>query len=575
MQVPALRHYGTVRHDSRYWLIECDIQVRARLKRVFPKINEFARELKLLASVENSRELEWFLERYPMRMSMEDRLLLADRAEAHRQNEQAMALVLTGEHKTVQGELAKPARDYQLLPTEILMVSGGLLLADQVGLGKTVEAMVAMVQPGTLPCVVVYPAALPNHWPQKLAEFLPQYKVHVVSTSKPYPLIRQPNQRRKDLWDTLPDVILISYHKLRGWHDELAAIAKLVVFDEAQQLRNDDSDIYQASAKLAAACLWRLLLSATPIYNYGGEFFNVLQVAMPDALGSRSEFLIEWCASGGPKPRLKDPVAFGEYLRSNGLMLDRKRADVGRELPPVTRVIHEFDVDDKALASHATGAELLARTILGNQPLGRLERMQAHGEFERIMRQATGVAKAPMVAEFVRMLVDQGEQVVLFGWHRLVYEIWLEKLADLNPVLYTGSESPTQKAASAEAFVSGRSKVIIISLRSGAGLDGLQYVSSTAVYGELDWSPGVMEQTLGRVDRDGQQVGVMAYYLTATSGADPIMTHVLGLKQWQLDGVLQQDKSLVERTDIGENHLRAMASAYCAQHGITLEQEVA
>lgn len=55
-----------------------------------------------------------------------------------------------------------------------------------------------------------------------------------------------------------------------------------------------------------------------------------------------------------------------------------------------------------------------------------------------MMRQATGIAKAPYVLEFVRMLVESGESVMLYGWHRDVYNIWLERLAEFNPVMYTG-----------------------------------------------------------------------------------------------------------------------------------------
>src|SRR3546814_3105109 len=78
------------------------------------------------------------------------------------------------------------------------------------------------------------------------------------------------------------------------------------------------------------------------------------------------------------------------------------------------------------------------------------EKMNAAGEFDALMRQATGVAKAPFVAEYVRLLCESGEKVVLFGWHREVYAIWQEKLKDLKPVLYTGSESESQKDARSE-----------------------------------------------------------------------------------------------------------------------------
>lgn len=197
--------------------------------------------------------------------------------------------------------------------------------------------------------------------------------------------------------------------------------------------------------------------------------------------------------------------------------------------------------------------------------------MQAAGEFDRLLRQATGVAKAPYVAEFVRLLLESGQKVLLFGWHREVYSIWQEKLAAYNPVMYTGSESPNQKQAAKEAFIAGDSQVMLISLRSGAGIDGLQHVCSTAVFGELDWSPGVHEQCIGRVHRDGQTEPVMAYFLLSDSGSDPIVSDVLGVKREQIEGVRSPGEHLVERLDVGENQLRALAQQFLQQQGAALE----
>jgi len=107
------------------------------------------------------------------------------------------------------------------------------------------------------------------------------------------------------------------------------------------------------------------------------------------------------------------------------------------------------------------------------------------------------------VADFVRLLVESGEQVVLYGWHREVYHIWLDRMADLKPALFTGTESTSQKQEAKRRFLAKETPVLIMSLRAGAGVDGLQHVCKTVVYGELDWSPGVHEQGVGRVFRDG------------------------------------------------------------------------
>ncbi|HEK3608660.1 helicase SNF2 (plasmid) [Pseudomonas aeruginosa] len=561
--------FGSIDHSSRHWHIRCEPHVRARLKRVFPRMPQHAADcISLAATPENSRELQWFLDRYPMDMSPDIRAELERQSAEHVEMEQNLQELKAGRLELPPFELALPPRDYQRYAAAQLDIRGGLLLADDLGLGKTVSGIGPMAIPGRLPAVVVYPAHMPNHWPQKLKEFAPNLRVHHIRTSKTYDLIKKPRQRIADLWDTLPDVILVSYHKLRGWADVLGEIVEYAVFEEAQQLRNPDSEIYRACRHLASKAKWRLGLTATPIYNYGSEFFHVVDVLIPGCLGTYEEFLREWCiAAPGEKSKLKDAEQFGAYLRREGIMLRRTRAEVGRELPGLSKIPHEIEADAGVLNRITGDAAALARTILKKNEAYRGEKMRASGDLDALVRQATGVAKAPYVAEFVRLLLESGEKVVLFGWHREVYSIWLEKLKEFNPVMYTGSESPKQKQAAMDAFISGDSQLIILSLRSGAGLDGLQHVASTVVFGELDWSPGVHEQCIGRVYRDGQWLPVMAYFLISEEGSDPIVSDVLGVKREQIEGVRNPGENLVERIDIGENQLRALAKMFLAKVG--------
>ena len=110
--------------------------------------------------------------------------------------------------------------------------------------------------------------------------------------------------------------------------------------------------------------------------------------------------------------------------------------------------------------------------------------------------------------------------MILVGWHRAVYEIWQRRLAHHNPVMLTGSESPTAKARNVDLFTSGQSRVLILSVRSGIGIEGLQRVCDTVVFGELDWSPGIHEQVEGA--STGRAGGpAMSYYLTSEEGSDP------------------------------------------------------
>lgn len=565
--------YGSVTHGSHGWCITCEPQVRARLKRVFPRVAQYAAQhIALMDSPENSRELQWFLQRFPMDMSDQDRETLDLKANQHIDMEKSLVELLAGRVSLPEFELAKPPREYQRYASAQLEIRGGLLLADDLGLGKTISGICPMAIPKNLPAVVVYPASLPNHWPEKLAEFAPHLRVHHIRNGKPYPLVKQPRQRITDLWDTLPDVILVSYHKLRSWAEILGEIVQYAVFEECQQLRSPSSDIHRACRYLASKARLRMGLTATPIYNYGCEFFHVVDPLIPGCLGSYDEFLREWCiAAPGEKSMLKDAEQFGAYLRREGIMLRRTRAEVGRELPALSKIPHEIEADRAVLDRISGNAISLAKTILAANESYRGEKMRAAGEFDLLLRQATGIAKAPYVAEFVRLLIESGQKVLLFGWHREVYNIWREKLADFNPVMYTGSESPKEKQAAKEAFMSGESRVMLISLRAGAGIDGLQYGCSTVVFGEIDWSPGVHEQCTGRAHRDGQEEPVQAYFLIANEGSDPIISDVLGIKREQIEGVRNPGQNLVERRDIGENQLRLLAQQFLKANGISVD----
>lgn len=568
--------FGTVALVNGRWIIACEPHIRSRLKRVFPRVPQHAAEqIAISDTPENSRELLWFLARYPMKVNDMDHLLA--QSDAHVEMETRMSDLLEGRTEPTVFEMAKPPRDYQRLPFTMAQARGGLLLADTLGLGKTVSALCGTVVPGYTPTVVVYPAYLPDHWSEKVAEFVPHLRCHTIRDGSVYPLVRQPGGRRRmhDLWPELPDVILITYHKLRAWAETLGEICQYAIFEEAQQLRNNGSEIYRASKYLANRAKVRMGLTATPIFNYGAEFFWIIDALIPGAMGEYDEFVREWCVGdlGNPgKQRLKDPDAFGAYLRREGIMLRRTRKEVRRELPRLSIIPHTVETDTKVLEKLTGDAVALARIIVGHNEQYRGQRMHASAEFDVLMRQATGIAKAPYVAQFVRILVENGEPVVLFGWHRAVYDIWMEALKDFNPVLYTGSESPAQKRAAKQAFLSGLSRVFIMSNRSGTGLDGLQAVCRTAVVGELDWSPAVHEQGFGRIDRDGQKDPTTAFYLICDEGSDPYIVDVLGIKREQSDGVINPGGLLVERIDTGENQLRALAAAFLKTKGIAVEE---
>lgn len=557
--------------EGGWWEIECEPHVMLKLKRTFGRadVRSFGK-LQLRATDEVCRDLQWFCERYPL--EVEPRDYLDARAGAHDRQIVDFENLLAGAVSPRAFKLSIPARQYQQIATDLWLRAKGLLVADDVGLGKTLIAIAGFTRPETRPALVVTLAHLPMQWEREVHKFAPGLRTHILKKGTPYDVTR-PHGHRVRLGqgqlfeDRFPDVLICNYHKLSGWAETLATKIRTVVFDECQELRRSESLKYFAAKHLTEHSEYALGLSATPIYNYGDEMFNVISVLRRDALGTRDEFMREWCNDGGWGGRsISSPKAFGTYLRETGLMIRRTRSDVGRELPAVIKVPHYIEADVKALDNIADSAAELARIILSKNTAV-LERGQAARDLDWRLRQATGISKAPYVADFVEMLIESGEKVVLYGWHREVYSIWAERLKEYNPVFFTGTESANRKEESRKAFCEGDAKILVMSLRAGAGLDGLQYHTRTAVFGELDWSPGVHEQNEGRLSRDGQRDPVVAYYLLSDHGSDPVVADVLGLKREQIQGIRDPKADLIEKLESAGDRIKKLAAAYLKQRG--------
>ncbi len=562
---------GTVRYDAKHkkWVIKAAPHILIRVKRVFERVakNEFG-AVTLADTPENCRELEWFLQRYPLDLDAPQRLF--DQANTHRAREAAVAQVLAPDYKPPPVELALPLREYQQVAVALARANGALLLGDDVGLGKTASAIGLLADPGALPALVVTLTHLPKQWEAEIQRFAPALKTHVLKSGRPYDLTQGPRGKKV----AFPDVIVTNYHKLRGWADVLGEKVKTAVFDEIQELRTGaEADKWKAAKYIADRATLKAGLSATPIYNYGGEIYNILSVLFPQALGSYGEFNREWCGGndyGGDRSTIKDPKAFGTYLREQGLMLRRTRAEVGRELPDLSKIPYVIEADLAEFDKIESSAVKLAQVLLAQGGLEKGAKLHAAEELSWMLRQATGIAKAPYVADFVRLLIEQGEKVVLFGWHKAVYEIWRERLKDFKPAFYTGDESPTQKGLARDRFLHGDTPLLVLSLRAGAGLDGLQKVSRTVVFGEIDWSPGVHTQCIGRVFRDGQLDKVAAYFLLSHYGSDPVVADVLGVKRVQSDSMLDPTAELVDAFTGGASDVKKLAETFLKQRGVTL-----
>lgn len=550
---------GTYRWEpeTKTWFLDLDPATAIRAKRMFTRASPHrSGSLMLRHTMEVARDIEWFMMRFPLTPSdAESEAFLLREADCHRDMKKRVEAAVRGEYSkpTLPTTLTKQPREYQLQAYNMLQVRRRMLLGDEVGLGKTLTGLLSVLEPEARPALVVPPTHLPSRWATELEESMPNLKVEIAKKTTPPQHI---------LDGELPDVLIVTYSKIAGWSSALAGRVKTVIFDEVQDLRKGAETMKGSAAQqIADKADFVLGLTATPVYNYGGEVWHLYSILAPDALGTWEEFSREWANwTYNGNTSVANPAALGRYLREEGLFLARTRADVGRELPPVTKVPHVVDTDAEALEAIAGDLVRLAARILGNEATG-FERYQLSGEIDWKLRQATGISKAPYVAQFVKMLLESEEKVALFAWHRAVWDIYQAALAEFKPVMYTGSESPAAKDAARKAFIEGDSRVLLMSLRSGAGVDGLQKVCSVAVFGELDWSPQVHEQAIGRFRRDGMDEAkpVVAYFLNAEAGSDPVILETLQVKRNQAEPLVNPDGKLLASANVDTQRSRALA----------------
>lgn len=553
----------TCRLVGKEWIITGDPFVLMRLQAVFPLATRRAddKAVCITATPEHSRDLLWFKQRHPFTIDQERKLRSLAAEYILKQAKANDILSETYSPKLVSFAKGEAPRWYQQIAADLFTSVSSLLLADELGLGKTVSAITALANPALRPAVVIVPVHLQIQWKNQIKRFLPSLAVHTIPHTKAYDLNNifctcsscgANLDTTKERWRCSicnapldkkaktrhPDVTIISYTKVAHWFRVLGRTCVTMICDEAHELRSGNkTDRWTAVHSIAKAVRYRLAMSATPIYNLGGETYNIIECVSPGFLGPKDTFREQWCgySSATKEPELKDPDALGAFLTASKLMLRRSAKEVGIPVHDC-EIIHQTVEADMAVFNQATtGAEELAKSILNNR---NRSRGQDSMELDSLLRQATGLAKVPAVVAFVEMLCEQGEAVVVFAWHRAVHDLLAERLAKWKPVFYTGTESPIQKAAAVEKFQRGEAKVIVVSLRSGQGLDGLQFASCTAVIAELDWTWAVFKQNVGRIARDGQTRPCKAYCLVSDFGSDPIVSQALGLKKDQLNGLL-------------------------------------
>lgn len=134
------------------------------------------------------------------------------------------------------------------------------------------------------------------------------------------------------------------------------------------------------------------------------------------------------------------------------------------------------------------------------------------------VRRMMGVALAPSVADYVRVVLDGGEEkVLLYAYHHQVMDMLQQELRRYGVIRVDGSTSPEKKQKAVDDFNDDRAQRVMLGqlLAMGTGTDGLQHATSRVIFAEADWVPGNNQQGVDRLDRGGQLGQVQADFCVA------------------------------------------------------------
>jgi SNF2 family DNA or RNA helicase len=409
---------------------------------------------------------------------------------------------------------------------------GRAILADEVGLGKTIEACLILSELSyrrlLQRTLILVPPGLVQQWAEEIDRKFALSSL--VLGSEAWDLRLHP-------WDAPLIIASLATARRGGWSEAVTKIEwDLVIADEAHRLRNPQS----ASAKLVKALRTRrlLLLTATPVENRLDDLFHLVNLVRPGLLGTHQEFRRtyaarkagEFAANVDTLQRHMRDVMIRHRRSEVALMLPKRLAQTIAVRPGPEEAALYADVSQRVreAARDASQAEKFALRAIqrgaGSSPhalRASLERRHWDDLAARAASIAT-VQKAAVLFELVERHRARGEKVIVFTGFRPTLDM-LAKLARARmPVgVYHGGLDRKQKTETIRSF-EGDVPLLLTTEAAGEGRN-LQYCHVMINY-DLPWNPMQIEQRLGRIHRIGQQHDVV---LTNLVGVGTLEEHIL------------------------------------------------
>jgi len=427
---------------------------------------------------------------------------------------------------------------------------GRVLLADEVGLGKTIEA--GMVLKEYLLCgmaerlLILTPASLVGQWRDEMAS-----KFGIEFATSHDPLLRSDPAA---FWAQPRVIASIASARRREQAELLAGLSyDVVVVDEAHHLRDQTSASYRLVNRLQKRFL--LLLSATPVQNSLLELYNLLTLLQPGIFKTQKEFRSVYMIPGKPREpanreRLRDlmrSVMVRNTRALAALRMPRRQASTLRavpdsaealcydELSSLAREVAANVPDGQAQPHRLSLQHLLAAA--GSSPAAAaaaIARMAArfpeNTHWSGLLARSRAISVGAKEAALMRLLAQNpAEKKLVFVHHRdtmthLVDRLGREKLPF---AVFSGDMTGPQKDAAVVAF---RDHVpLLLCTESGGEGRNLQFCN-TLINFDIPWNPMAIEQRIGRIDRIGQTREVFIFNLVTAGTIEDAVLRILDEK---------------------------------------------
>jgi SWI/SNF-related matrix-associated actin-dependent regulator 1 of chromatin subfamily A len=456
----------------------------------------------------------------------------------------ANELGLTGEIKELVIDFSEfpMLKDYQKVGVEHILKNKKVLLGDQMGLGKTLQAICSFALSGKSRCLCVVPNTLKLNWKEEFQKWTgDKFNVQVISS--------------KTKVDSQANVLVINYDILKKRELDLIKFnPEFLVVDESHYVKNRKAERSKALKRIMDECNseYRLLMSGTPIMNRPSELpaqLNTLGILNKFAWGNSDSSLTynfekRYCAGHRTQfgwdnkgssniPELKEKLVKYGYLR-------RETREV-INLPGLTRKIAKIKLDNEAEYRQAEADFLYYMQNLSEKELksDQALHLQKITELRQVLLRGKFEAGANWVREFI-----ENEKLVLFVHHQWVVDELRKWFPGAGVI--DGRTSIEKKNEAKHRFQNDPdNKLIIISIN--AGREGLTLTSSCNVaFLELGgWSFSSISQAEARCLRIGQTREVTSWFLLGDNTLDDnYIFPMMESKQAIFNDLIRSDKAL-------------------------------